>query len=186
MIVRKNLFSEFVADHLFYFTRETLKTTVGLNGFEMVDCSEVWHDYIISAVVRKRKRMDISGFIDSQARIKNELEEYMSGFKDKQVAVWGAGHQALAVISLTEMSRKIKYVVDSADFKQGKYTPATHVPIVPPEALCTDPVDAVIVVAGSYSEEVRRIIRRKFNRNMNISILRDYGLEIDGGVGVTA
>lgn len=94
------------------------------------------------------------------------------------MAIWGAGHQALAIISLMNLADKIKYVVDSASFKQSKYTPATHIPIVSPEALDPDPVDAVIVMAASYSDEVAKIIRQKFDRNINVSILRDFGLEV--------
>ncbi|MCD6399141.1 MAG: methyltransferase domain-containing protein [Candidatus Aenigmarchaeota archaeon] len=177
MILRNKLFSEFIGDHLFYFTKETLNATLSLNGFEIIECNEVWHDYIISAVIKKRKKIDISHFYQYQAQLKNEIEEYIHRFGDKKVAIWGAGHQALAIISLINLADKIRYVVDSAAFKQGKYTPATHLPIVSPEALNSDPVDAVIVMAASYSDEVVRIIRQKFDRNINISILRDFGLE---------
>jgi 2-polyprenyl-3-methyl-5-hydroxy-6-metoxy-1,4-benzoquinol methylase len=197
MILRNKLFSEFICDHLFYFTNETLKTTLKLNGFEIIDCNEVWYNYIISAVVRKMetipprpslpkegwgdfraKKIDISHFYEHREQIKNEIEEYIRCFKNKKVAIWGAGHQALAIISLTNLADKIRYVVDSAVFKQGKYTPATHIPIVSPDAIDQDPVDAVIVMAASYSDEVAKIIRQKFDKKINISILRDLGLEI--------
>ena len=196
MVLRNKLFSEFIGDHLFYFTRETLNSTLRQNGFEIVDCKEVWHDYIISAVVhpvkssvagmakplfhgvKKREKLNLSHFIKYQAQLKNEIEEYIRRFKGKKVAIWGAGHQALAVISLINLADKIKYVVDSATFKQGKYTPATHIPIVSPDTLNSDPVDAVIVMAASYSDEVAKIIRQKFDRNINVSILRDFGLEV--------
>ncbi len=178
MILRKKLFSEFIGDHLFYFTRETLSTTLRQNGFEIIDCREVWYEYIISAIVKKRKKLDISYFYNCREKLKNEIEEYICRFKDKNVAIWGAGHQALAVISLANLAGKIKYVVDSAPFKQGKFTPATHVPIVAPDTLNSDPVDAVIIMAASYSDEVARIIRRDFDSNIEISILRDFGLEV--------
>ena len=178
MILRNKLFSEFIGDHLFYFTRETLNTTLRLNGFEVIECNEIWHDYIISAIVKKRKRLDISHFYKHQTKLQNEIEEYLRRFKDKKVAIWGAGHQALAIISLINLADKIKYVVDSAVFKQGKYTPATHIPIVSPDTLDSDPVDAVIVMAASYSDEVAKIIRQKFGRNINVAILRDFGLEV--------
>lgn len=177
MILRKNFFSEFISDHLFYFTKETLSMTLRLNGFEIIECNDVWHDYIISAIVKKREKLDLSHFYKHQAKLKNEIEEYICRFKDKKVAIWGAGHQALAIIALIDLADKIKYVVDSAVFKQGKYTPATHIPIVSPDALNSDPVDVIIVIAGSYSDEVARIIRQKFDRNINIAILRDFGLE---------
>ncbi len=178
MILRNNLFSEFTSDHLLYFTKETLNTALILNGFEIIDSKEIWYDYIISAFVKKRGRTDISYFHKYQAGLKNEIEEYILRFKDKKVAIWGAGHQALAVISLTGLAGKVRYVVDSATFKQGKYTPATHIPIVSPDTLNSDPVDAVIVMAASYSDEVAGIIRQKFDRNINIAILRDFGLEV--------
>ncbi len=184
MIFKKNLFSEFTGDHLFYFTKETLSSTLRQNGFEIVSCKEIWHDYIISAIVKKRKKLDISQFYRHQLKLKNEVEEYINSFKNNGVAIWGAGHQALAVISLIGLSDKIKYVVDSAPFKQGKFTPATHIPIVSSERLDTNPVDAIIVMAASYSDEVARIIRQKYQdrledkvNGMEVTILRDFGLE---------
>ncbi|MFA5095787.1 MAG: methyltransferase domain-containing protein [Candidatus Omnitrophota bacterium] len=177
MILRDKLFSEFIPDHLLYFTGQTLRTALELNGFAVIEMNEVWHDYIISAVVRKRPRTDLSGFRQQQAMIKGEIERYIRRFKEKRVAVWGAGHQALALLSLANLSGKIKYVVDSAGFKQGKFTPATHIRILSPEALKQDPVDAVIVMAASYSDEVARIIHKRFGRKIHIAILREAGLE---------
>ncbi len=177
MILQKKLFSEFIPDHLFYFTKDTLNTALRINGFEIIKCDVVWYDYIISAVVKKRKRQDITYFYEYQEKLKEGIEQYVCRFKNKKVAVWGAGHQALTVIALTGLRDKIRYVIDSAVFKQGKFTPATHIPIVAPDMLNTEPVDAVIVMAASYSDEVAKIIREKFDKNISIAILRDFGLE---------
>jgi 2-polyprenyl-3-methyl-5-hydroxy-6-metoxy-1,4-benzoquinol methylase len=177
MILRNRLFCEFIGDHLFYFTEETLDTTLRLNGFEVIDCEEVWHEYILSAAVRKRKRLDLSRFHEHRQQLKSQMEGYIRRFGNKRVAIWGAGHQALAAISLMKLGDKVKYVVDSATFKQGKYTPATHVPIVSPDALESDPVDAIIVMAASYSDEVAKNLQRKSGGNMSISVFRDFGLE---------
>lgn len=178
MILRRNLFSEFVRDHLLYFTGDTLKFTLWGNGFEVMECGDVWHDYIISAVVKKRGRLDIWRFSKFQVRLKKDIEKYIGDFKRNRVAVWGAGHQALAILSLMSLTGKVKYVVDSAVFKQGKFTPATHIPIRSPDALDGDPVDAVIVMAGSYSDEVAKILRGKYGRKMSISLVRDFRLEL--------
>ncbi|HSR10915.1 MAG TPA: methyltransferase domain-containing protein, partial [Thermodesulfobacteriota bacterium] len=169
MVLRKNLFSEFIGDHLLYFTKETFRTALALNGFETLDCSETWHDYILSARVRRKEKLDVSGFHSRQGSITREIERYLGRFPAGKVAVWGAGHQALAVLSLAGLGGKIRYVVDSAPFKQGRYTPATHIPIVSPETLKTDAVDAVIVMAASYSDEVAGILRREFNPGMDVS-----------------
>lgn len=175
MMLRQRLFSELTSDHLLYFTRETLESTLRLNGFDILRCSQEFHEYILSAVVRKRGPVDLSDFNRQKAEIKVQVHQYVSRF-DK-VAVWGAGHQALAALSLLDLKEKIRYVVDAAPFKQGKFTPATHIPIVPPEALDSDPVNAIIVMAAGYSDEVAGIIRRKHGGAMAVSILRDFGLE---------
>ena len=178
MILKKKLFSEFATDHLMYFTKDTLITALTLNGFEVLECQVVWHDYIISAVVKKRQKKDLSAFGEHQMKITRELREYAGRFSDKQIAVWGAGHQAFALLSLAGLGDKIRYVVDSAPFKQGKYTPATHVPIVSPDKFFTDSIEAVIIIAGSYSDEVAEIIRLKCKRKINVSIMRGRGLDI--------
>ena len=190
MILQKNLFSEFTADHLFYFTKETLKKTLELNGFDLLESNVVWHDYIISAVVKKSKTMyrsderrnryvgkklDLSYFYKYQRKIITEIDNYIG--KYKKVAIWGAGHQALTIISMLNLSSKIKYVVDSALFKQNKYTPATHIPIVSPDIINSDSVDAIIIMAAGYSDEIVGTIRQKYDRNIKLSILRDFGLE---------
>jgi len=175
MILEKKLFSEFMTDHLFYFTKETLKTTLEFNGFEIIKCNEVWRDYIISAIVKKRKRLDLSDFNKHHKKIKKEIEKYISRFK--RVAIWGAGHQALTIMALINLGKKVKYVIDSAPFKQGRYTPITHLPIVSPDKLDLDRVDAIIVMTGSYSDEVARDIRKDCDKDIKIAILRDFGLE---------
>lgn len=176
MILKKNLFSEFMRDHLFYFTAETLKFTLEISGFKVLNCEQVWHDYIISATVVKKSRADVSSLKQHQEKLQKVIEEYLSKFDGKKVAIWGAGHQALAIMAMFNLTDKIKYVVDSADFKQGKYTPVTHLPIVSPDVLKSDPVDGIIVMAGSYSDEVVKIIREKYFHKLPIVVVKDFGL----------
>ena len=178
MILRNNLFSEFTGDHLLYFTRETLNTALMLNGFETIECNEIWYNYIISAVVKKKRKTNLSSFNVLEVKLKNELQKYVARFRDKRVAIWGAGHQALAVIAITNLSEKIKFVVDSALFKQGKYTPATHIPIVHPDIINSCEIDAVIVMAAGYSNEIAAILKQKYGSKIHVTILREYGLEI--------
>lgn len=177
MIVRNGLYSEFISDHLLYFTEDTLARTLSINGFDVVESGDVWNGYILSAVVQKRAGSDLSCFLEKRTELETEIHAYLERFPNQNVAVWGAGHQALAVLSLANLAGRIKYVVDSAPFKQGKFTPGSHIPIVPPDALRSDPVDAVLVMAASYSDEVAGIIRRDFDPNLEVSVLRHCSLE---------
>lgn len=175
MILRKSLFSEFITDHLFYFSKETLFTTLRLNGFEVLEIKEIWHDYILSAEVKKKKSLDLSSFQEKLNRFIEEIDEFCRHFK--RVAVWGAGHQALLILSQIKSKKNIRYVIDSARFKQNKFTPSTHIPVLAPEILDKNPVEAVIVMAGSYSNEVVEILRQKHGRKIRVAVLSEEGLK---------
>jgi len=177
MVIRQRLFSEFTADHLLYFTEATLRSSLEWNGFEVLEVSQKRDSYVLSALVKTRTPHDLQAFKDHQQQILTQIDAYVGGFPDKKVAIWGAGHQALAILALMGTLDRIAYVVDSAPFKQGLFTPATHLPIFPPETLVSSPVDAVIVMAASYSDEVAGILRSRFNPDLAIAILRDFGLE---------
>lgn len=177
MIIEKGLFAEFIPDHLFYFTRQTLTTLLEHNGFEVLDCQPQWYGYLLSATVRKRKRLQLNALTRAQARLKEAFDAFLAQISPGHVAIWGAGHQALALISLMQIGERIAYVIDSAPFKQGHFTPATHLPIVAPHRLETGDVDAIIVLAASYSDEVARIIRERYGERFTIAVLRGERLE---------
>ena len=178
MILKNNLFTEFISDHIFYFTANTLRLMLETSGFEVLEIKSIWHNYILSATVRKRSTSDISAFADKRQSIQEALHKFADEHQDGGVAVWGAGHQALATIALLNLGGKIKYVIDSAPFKQGKFTPATHLPIVPPSTLAQQPLSAVIVMAAGYSDEVVNIIRAGPHPLLKIAVLRETHLEI--------
>ena len=177
MILEKGLYSEFISDHLMYFTKETLIFTLQLNGFEVLSCKSIWHNYILSAVVRKRVKTNLDFFENFKNKVKYDLDFFIKKFPEKRVAIWGAGHQALATISLTKIEKNIKYIVDSAVFKQGRYSPSSHIKIVSEDKLIEDPVDALIIMAGSYSDEIIKIMKSKYPL-IEIAVLREFGLEL--------
>ena len=164
MILRERLYAEFIQDHLLYFTEDTLRRTLEMCGFEVLSCTSVWHGYVLSAEVRKRRRLDVSGFLTQQEKMRQSADAFLSEMEaeGRVTAVWGAGHQALADLALLGMAERIDCVLDSADFKQNKLTPATHIPIVAPSVLAAGRIGAVLVMAGSYSEEIVRILARDY------------------------
>jgi len=180
MILAEKTVSEFMTDHLLYFTRETLETTLRLNGFEVLDCRPTWHDYILTATVRNRSPLPGEGFAAVTAAVRRDIDGFLGRFPPKSVVVWGAGHQALAALAIHELGHRIAYVVDSAPFKQNRLTPATHVPIRSPAELKSDSrIKAVIVMGASYSDEIRRILRSEYPQPLAVAILRPARLQMD-------
>jgi len=179
MILRERLISEFMTDHLYYFTEDTLRTALNLNGFDVISCREIWHNYILSAVVTKKRKVSFAPFHEPVKTIRQSLDSFLAMFPEKTAAIWGAGHQALAAISLYSLKDRIAYVVDSAPFKQGKFTPATHLPIRSPEYLKADPeIRAVIVMGAGYSDEIVERVEKDFSNALSIAVLRSEKIEV--------
>lgn len=82
------------------------------------------------------------------------------------------------MVSTLELSGKISYIIDSAKFKQGRYAPASHVPIVSPDYYFIEAVTAVIIVAPGYTNEIFEIITKRFKSNVIVATLRSNHLEI--------
>jgi SAM-dependent methyltransferase len=180
MMLRKKLYAEIIIDHLFYFTGDTLQKFLSHNGFDVLELNPVWHDFILSAVVKKRASADMKDAAFYFKKLEKDINAYVDSNRRMggKVAIWGAGHQAFTVMSICKLTGKIEYVVDSAPFKQGKFTPATHIPIVPPDILAKKPVNAVMVMAGSYNNEIVRILKSRYKSKLRISVVENGRLKI--------
>lgn len=177
MIFTEKLYSEFISDHLMYFTKETLIQMLNRNGFEVLECDVIWYDYIISAVVRKKKLIDGNGFSIQYEKMREIIHEFLQEhITEGKIAVWGAGHQSIANLSILNMKEYISCVIDSAPFKQKKYTPASHLLIMSPDVLENNEIKTVLIMAGGYSDEVASIILEKY-KNVRAYILRQDFVE---------
>jgi SAM-dependent methyltransferase len=177
-ILKNGLYSEFTTDHIFYFDRSTLTRVLEINGFEVQEIQSIWHDYILSARIIKRARLDASGFILRQQEVVGQVQAFVNNFAAKEVVVWGAGHQALAVTSLAQLGDKVSHVVDSATFKQGLYTPGSGLLIKSPSSLSEDQPRSIVVMAAAYSDEVLREIYAKYPFVQSVAVLRETHLEV--------
>lgn len=177
LMLKKEMFSEFTIDHLYYFTADSLKRALEIHGFDVLDCKVIWHDYIISAEVRKRAVPDFSGFKNAENKLFAQLKDFLGNAPAEDCAVWGAGHQAFALLAGAGLGEKISAIIDSAPFKQGKYSPASAVKIVPPEILENTLIKRIIIMAGSYSDEIARSINKNHPGKFKVAIVRENNLE---------
>lgn len=154
---------EFVTDHLVYFTADSLSTALRISGFELLDLQVINNHYDIQIVARKRRPSPIreakAAVDELVVQLNHRLEEFAAA--GQKVAVWGAGHRTLALLSLAR-HELIHCIIDSAKFKHFRYAPLSHLQILPPETL-NDPacgIDAILVmVPGIYPKEVVQKIR---------------------------
>jgi SAM-dependent methyltransferase len=181
-ILENDAFYEFIRDHLIYFTEGSLRFLLDRNGFEVPQIGRVNRDTICAHAVR-RPRLALEGLVATYTELRTEINSYVDGYikRGKRVAIWGASHQAFTIIATTEIGDKLSYIVDSAPFKQGKYSPATHVPIVSPDVISSSPVDAIIIAAPGYAAEITDAIRTRYPSHIDIAILRSRKLELLAG-----
>src|SRR5574344_1544919 len=159
-LLRTHTLYEFVADHLIYFTKETMIRAFEMNGFDVLESNIINNDNDIALIVKKRKIKKIDGLTTVNSLIYN-FKNLITKLKKegKKVAVWGAGHRTLALLSISEV-KEIDYIIDSADFKQGKYSPITHFKIIPPSEVEELKIDVIFVMLpGIYPQEVIKTIK---------------------------
>ncbi len=176
MILKNNLYTELIPDHLLYFTKDTLFLMLNLAGFKVIKIESIFHDYILQAQVKKRTLSSYSSFTAEVTKHKKQIKNLLRRFPNKELAIWGAGHQALTLMSIAGLNDKmIKYVIDSAPFKQNKLTPATFIPIVSPSVLFSSASKqqgpkAILVIAGGYTDEIVRQLKQS-GLNLKIFVL---------------
>ncbi|SCY10473.1 Nucleoside-diphosphate-sugar epimerase [Lachnospiraceae bacterium XBB2008] len=185
-VLENDGYYELLRDHLAYYTREALEALFIGCGYEVLETRivnrDTWEimvrfDGDTSRHVPKYTGgiTDITCLSDNYRTISEDINSLISESEaeGKRLAIWGASHQGFTLASSTGLGGRVEYIIDSAPFKQGRYAPASHIPIVPPAHYSTDPVDAILIVAPGYTAEIAGIIREKFTPVPGILVLMD-------------
>lgn len=98
-------------------------------------------------------------FAERVDQLKVETGALLRGLKDagKRIAAYGASAKGTTLLNYFGIGDDvIDYVVDRSTFKQGHYTPGTHLPIYAPEKLTEDQPDYVLLLVWNFAEEILR------------------------------
>lgn len=196
-ILEQGSYYELIRDHIAYYSFDTLGNLLTRNGFTVLE-EEMLNRDTISMIVKKNPdwaagdgsvktagtpgsetsdaaRILTAGYDRVNQEIRHLLEELTA--KGETLAVWGASHQGFTLAATTDIGIRAGYIIDSAPFKQGRYAPASHLPIVAPEHFRQEPVDVVLIVAPGYTGEIAGIIRQRFTPCPRILTLRTDHIE---------
>ena len=189
-ILRYNGYYELLRDHIANYTEFTLQKLLQDCGFELLSMDLVNRD-TIEAIVRKAdpdelselhysgRLIDVSALRDSYDRLSASVNAHIDHLSESQrtMAIWGASHQGFTLAATTKLGGRVEYIIDSAPFKQGRFSPASHIPIVAPDYAVAHPVDEILIVAPGYTDEIAGIIRERFDENVRILVLRTDRIE---------
>ena len=74
----------------------------------------------------------------------------------RRVAGYGAGGRGVMTLAMAGLTAAdVAFLCDRNTGCHGRYTPVTHIPVVPPEQLATEPIDEVVVFSYGYMDEIR-------------------------------
>lgn len=190
-ILQYDGYYELIHDHIAYYTFGTLRNLLESSGFEVLEEEMVNRD-TLAVIVRKcsgesgagtavkmAEPVDVSGLMASRVYIDREVNGLVDRLRarGKKLAVWGASHQGFTLTATTRLGDKVSYIIDSAPFKQGRFAPTSHLPIVAPDHFFEEPVEAILIVAPGYTGEIAAIIREKFGEQVEILALKSNHLE---------
>ncbi len=73
----------------------------------------------------------------------------------KRIAGYGAPAKGNTLLGFLEIGPDlVEYIVDRSPLKQGRFTPGTHIPVVPTQRLIEDQPDYVILFAWNFVDEI--------------------------------
>jgi SAM-dependent methyltransferase len=178
-IMDHSSYYELIRDHIAYYTFDTLTSLLERNGFEVLECEVINRD-TLSVIVKKRPQMETGNLLDCYVNLRREIDGYIKNLKawNKRVAIWGASHQGFTLAATTGLGAQAEYIIDSAPFKQGKFAPSSHLPIVSPDHFKAHPVDAIVITAPGYTDEIAASIRERFGEKVEIRAMRSNHLEL--------
>ena len=173
-------FYDITADHIAYYSEDTLRYMLQKNGFEVIEHGQVSKLYIY-AIVKKRRPHNLKKIWSDVEPLAQQMREFVteSTKEGKKIAVWCAGHFAFTVLSIAQIGDEISYIIDNAPFKQGFYSPVSHVPIVAAEHFQVEPVDTILILGPIYIDEIIKEIREKCSERVAIASMGKNGLQTE-------
>jgi SAM-dependent methyltransferase len=165
-------FYDIINDHLNYFTLRTLRLAFEMHDFDVLEAYRDWNKEHNVIVVKKRQKYDYGLLETAKQQTVRNLLDILNKFSDQGVAIWGASMHSLTLLSQLK-TNKVKYVIDSAPYKQNRFTPISHFPIVSPDNLVTNPVELVVVIAPRFVDEIVEDLKNKISFNGTVAILNN-------------
>ncbi len=165
-------------EHLCYFSLTALKALFNKHGLHIIHVEQVpihggtlqvhtshqnTPDQTVAQMLADEKAygMDTiayySAFADKVQNLKEELIKTLEKYKSQgaRLAAYGASAKGSTLLNYTQVGKQyLDFVVDRSTHKQGKYTPGTHLPILPPEALMERKPDYVLLLTWNFAEEI--------------------------------
>jgi len=162
-LLKENQFDTIYHEHLSYFTEEPLHHLFLNTPFEVFEMeSSHIHGGSMRIYIRRKENL-LGDFVTNVTSIKQELTAYLKEQKrkGKKVVAFGAAAKGMVLLYYLGLDHTIiDYVADGTPYKQGKYTPGTHIPVFPESELVHDTPDIILILAWNFKQEIITKVRK--------------------------
>lgn len=176
---RKGNFFEFFPDHVNYYSVNSLVALASTAGFNVISCAESFGGDYLELWVRLDKNHP--KWVEKMNGMTTDIFASISAWVDfnaeKSVAIFGCGAKTLSIISKNPeyFSKQFTCVIDSDPNKQGKYIPNTSLLVESPSNTPNIKLDAILILALSYRDEIAKQLRQLLGTEIRIASLDEFG-----------
>ena len=180
-IININSYDQFYDEHVYVFSALAIRNIAEKYNFMLFDVEKTdTHGgslrYFIckkssnhkktnrlKKIINEEKRMGLANiktykkFAERVKKSKIQLINLLKKLKkdNKKIISYGATYKSTTVFNYCKIGLDyFHYVIDTTKNKQGKFTPGTHIPIVPPEKGFNDSVDYAFLGAWNFKKEI--------------------------------
>jgi SAM-dependent methyltransferase len=183
-LVEGNQFDTIYHEHFCYFSLISAERIFAAHDMTIFDVEELWTHGgslriyarpaadasrpVSARVIALRKREEAAGYRDlafyarfeEQVReTKRKLLELLAGAKraGKRIAGYGAPGKGNTLLNYCGIRGDfLDFTVDRNPYKQGKFLPGTHVPILAPEKIDEAKPDYVLILPWNFKDEIMK------------------------------
>jgi hypothetical protein len=176
---RKGNFFEFFPDHVNYYSVNSLVALASTAGFNVISCAESFGGDYLELWVRLDKNH--TRWVEKMNGMTTDILASVSAWVDvnaeKSVAIFGCGAKTLSIISKNPeyFSKHFTCVIDSDPNKQGRYVPNTSLLVESPSNTPNIKLNAVLILALSYRNEIANKLRQLLGPEIQIASLDEFG-----------
>ena len=179
-ILAATQFERFYLDRIFYYSLTSLAKLFGAHDMFIADVREIApHGGSLQVFVQRAGRRSSSDAprrlfareekdltLETLRDFARNVDVQISAFKDRlaeyekaglRVAGYGSPARVATICNYGQIGPgEIPFTVDDSPLKQNKFTPGTHIPIVPKSHLDEDRPDVLIVFAYEYFDDIKK------------------------------
>lgn len=181
-LIEGNQFDTIYHEHWSYLSLGTTQRIFAAHGLTVFDVEELWtHGGSLRLFIRHAadeskpvtRRVDellarerefglfdletYARFGEKVAATKRRLLDILIDVKDagKSVAIYGAAGKGNTLLNYCGIGTDfVDYACDRSEYKHGRYTPGTHIPVYPPERIAETKPDYVLILPWNLEREI--------------------------------